>query len=722
MVLTLLAIGCAHEAAYKRGTRLSEQAQFDRAIEELETAVRLAEDKNSRKAAQRYRERLEEVKQQAGRFFYQEAEIRFKQADLGTAQGLIEKCVKYCPQEQTYWSFRQRVLQAITDAEQVRAEALALAEQRQWDQALQRMNEALAMYRTLPGGDGDLRQIRDRAYRYHVDRAQERLRQDDLAGAETEAQAALHFQEGGRDAEAVVQAVADRREAAQLITRGRTSLEQGDSEEALRALERANRLHPAHPDLPELLGRARRAVCDLWLEQGRQAMQAGDYPAALRLFRKSRDLLDGYGGVGTLLNDAQSRLAELHLEGSRQYERDGANGLAVLHAAIALGYQLDSPEARRQLGQCTELLREEVHYTIGFAGFRAPPQHSSLAAMLGSTALEYLTRIRPANVTLVERSDLQAILDEQDLSTSQRIDPQHRTPTGQLHGVDALLVGQVIDSGLTTESKCTGHGESIYQDGYRTEPNPDHVHAAAGLDATLHALERARQNLAEAEARLARYKHIDPANTAEVARRHKAQAEVDEAKQRLVNTAADVGTARLRLASIPREVLVPNMIKHEYPIETFTRTAKVTFMLKMLDAATGEVLLAERIEGRHDVSDRVISADPQRNVPEDPLEFAADGSLLEAAANAAIPKLKQALTTACTKHGQRFASEMHRAEAAGDTIRAINAAMKYLFAYPTAPSEGNAVTDSLRSYLADEGDLLDVAALLRTHCHVLAKK
>jgi hypothetical protein len=164
------------------------------------------------------------------------------------------------------------------------------------------------------------------------------------------------------------------------------------------------------------------------------------------------------------------------------------------------------------------------------------------------------------------------------------------------------------------------------------------------------------------------------------------------------------------------------MIQYEYPIETFTRTARVVCMLKMLDTGTGEVLLAERIEGRHVVSDRVISADAARNVPADPLQFAADETLLEAAAGAAVPKLERALASACAKHGQRFVAEMRLARAAGDAAGAANAAMQYLFAYPTAHPEADAATDSLRTYLADEGDLVDVEALLRTHCHVLVKK
>jgi tetratricopeptide (TPR) repeat protein len=235
----LLAAGCAHEQAYKRGEKLSQEGQYERAVQELEAAVRLAEEKNNHKAAERYRGKLDEVKRQAGQFYYREAELRFGWADLGGAQGFIEKCIAYCPQEQTYHAFRQRVLQAIAQAEQLRGEALSLAEQQQWQAAVQRMKEALALHRTMPGGDADLQHIRERAYGYYLNRAQGKLSENDLENAEAEAQAALLYQEGGREAKAVLQAVKDRREAAGLIAHGRTLLEQGQAEDALRELERA---------------------------------------------------------------------------------------------------------------------------------------------------------------------------------------------------------------------------------------------------------------------------------------------------------------------------------------------------------------------------------------------------------------------------------------------------------------------------------------------------
>ena len=73
--------GCAHQKAYKRGTKLSKEGQYERAIEKLEEAVALAEKGHSEKTTQRYREKLEAVKKESAPFFYQQAEACFARAD-----------------------------------------------------------------------------------------------------------------------------------------------------------------------------------------------------------------------------------------------------------------------------------------------------------------------------------------------------------------------------------------------------------------------------------------------------------------------------------------------------------------------------------------------------------------------------------------------------------------------------------------------------------------
>ncbi|UCF14350.1 MAG: hypothetical protein JSW59_13125, partial [Phycisphaerales bacterium] len=362
----VLISGCAHEQAYKRGTKLSRQGQYDKAIAELEEAIELAEEAGKLDAAQKYREKLAEVRFEAGRFYYRKAEERFAQADLGAARDFIVRSIGYSPQDQTYLAFRQRVEKAIEDSGRLRAEALSLAEQRQWSTAVARMNEALGIYRTMPGGGTDLRQIKDRAYNYYLARAQDLLRQNDLAGAEAEARSALVYRESGREAKTVLRTASDRREATDLIARGRSLLAQGDPEEALKLLEQAQRLYSSHAELPGLLGQTRRAVCDKWIAQGRSAMNAGDYAGALRLFQKSDGLLRGYGGASALIADAKSRLAGVHIGAAQRYLTEGMPGAGVLHAAAALGYKSGDAEALRLLRQSEMRTREDVRYTTAF--------------------------------------------------------------------------------------------------------------------------------------------------------------------------------------------------------------------------------------------------------------------------------------------------------------------------------------------------------------------
>jgi tetratricopeptide (TPR) repeat protein len=702
LCLLLLAgiAGCAHEQAYNRGMDLARQGQYERAVAELENAIRLAEEQHKSDAATRYRASLEDVKQAAGQFYYGQAQRQFEQADLAAAQVSIDRSIAYAPQEPSYPALRQRITGAIATAEAIRAEALSLAEQRQWRPAVERMGEALRMHRTLPGGDAELKSIRQRAYQYYLARAQEKLVGNDLDGAEAEAQSALSYVDSGREAQALVQNVTNRRQAAALIANGRSLLEQGEPEEALHAFEHANALYPSHAELPALLSRARQAACDHWIAQGRQAVDAGQYPTALRLFQKSRDMLRDYGSVDALIASTRSRLATVHLDASRQCLQDGASGCAAFQAAVALGYQPSSPEAQRQLELSLARVRQDIYYTIEFDGFEAPPEHPGVAGILSSAAMEHLSHIQSANIGIVIRTDSQMVPDE----------PR----PGR-----ASLLGQVLDCQVAADTRHTGDGESVYQDGFRREPNPEHAKAAAAAEAAMKDLEQVRHRLADAEAELARVEHADRNDREAMARKRKAEAAVSEAKKRLAAAATKVGIAQGRLAATPRDVLVPNMVHYRFPIQTMTWTAHVTIMVRMVDLDTGELILADRIDGQSAYSDRFVAADPARNVPEDPLVLPQTERLLEAAAGSITGKLRQSISAACEKHGQRFVIQMQRARDAGDTMHAADFSMKYLFAYPTGNAETSRMINFLHTYLGDEDTLVDMQNLLRTHCRVM---
>jgi hypothetical protein len=184
------------------------------------------------------------------------------------------------------------------------------------------------------------------------------------------------------------------------------------------------------------------------------------------------------------------------------------------------------------------------------------------------------------------------------------------------------------------------------------------------------------------------------------------------------NATTRLGVAQARLAATPREVRVPNMVHCRYPIQTTTWTANVTIMVKMVDAQTGELLLADRMEGRNDYSDRFVTGDPVRSVPEDPLVLPETERLLEAAVQSMAGQLERSLKTACDRHGQRFMVQMQRAETSGDTIRAADAGMKYLFTYPTGNADTGRIVRFLRTYLGEEEGLVDLQRLLQTYCRI----
>ena len=111
LCLLLLAgmAGCAHEQAYDRGMEFARQAQYDRAISELENAIRLAEEQHRSDEAARYHASLADVKRAAGQFHYRQAQNQFDAADLASARASIDRGIGYQPQESAYPALRERI-------------------------------------------------------------------------------------------------------------------------------------------------------------------------------------------------------------------------------------------------------------------------------------------------------------------------------------------------------------------------------------------------------------------------------------------------------------------------------------------------------------------------------------------------------------------------------------------------------------------------------------
>ncbi len=691
LILGAVVAGCAHQKAYKKADRYVQQQNYDQAVRSLQEAIDLAD---KAKTIGKYEARLREVRLEAAHFYYQQAEDDFTAADLSSALECIGHAIRYQPAVSRFHDLQKRIKSAIQLAELHRTEAMTLADNGQWREAVTALQRVAREHNTMPGLKADLEQVKQHAYMDYLGQAKRLLGEEDLDGAAEQANLALTFVSDGRVAQSLIRTVEDHREAERLIALARRQLAARSPEEALALLTQASQLHASARDLVELTLQAKQGVCDLLIAQAEVYLEQDSRVTALPLLLRSRDLLPGYGQVTQKIASVRAGLSEQHLAQAALYQKQGLQGAALCHAVAALEYSDEGADAREQLRVSMQAVQNAIQYSVVFGGFSALQEQAFAVDRLNPMALVLLNRLRPACVRILEQPQADA---------------------------DAVLEGEILTLDLLEDTQVKAHGHSEYQDGMRPHPNPDFVAAKEEADLALVDLNSAREQLALAKKRRAQVANPDPNNAEAVRRLRRAEGDLVEAQEHTVTAATNLAIASTKATATPQEILVPNIVDYEYPIHTVEKSARLVCLVKMTDKQTHAMLLADQAEAEWSQADTLIQAVPERNVPGDPLELDDDMTFYEQAIKNLEPRLGDILQVGLSKHSQRFVTGFQQAESSGDQGVALDQCLKYLFAHPVGAEHAHTMIEYLHSYLGKENALLDVASLLKKHCRILLR-
>jgi len=722
----LLFVSCdSMKKHYKKGNRYLEEGRYDEAVRELSEAVAKCQEKDD-EPCDLYIGRLEYAKSRAAEHHYALAQRHFAEKNLDQALKATDKAIHYVPPEPRYQSYRREILAAIEGAEQLRRQALSLAEKGQWDTAIETMQKALGENRSLSGGNNDLQQIKRRAHDHYLHLAQQQLNQDNWDEAIAQANRALTYDPQSRHAKDVITQVNNRREARRLIAQAKNMLSTGaDPQQVLNILEKVRRLHASHPDLDALTLQARQGLCDQKLEQARQALQGREFHRALDLLHESKRILKNYGNVDALIQDATLELSRWHSETADRYRERDLPGNALLSYLPAIHYNPSATQTRQGIGAAVAQLRQEIQYSVGFVGFRSSWQNRHIAARLETDTLEYLHQIKPPNVSIVDRGVLVRILRDINLHIPDIVALEFRIEPGRIKDLDGLLMGQVLQRRITTE-KATSTGKSTYQSGTRLVPNPAYGQAKANAASAADELDRARDKLRAARREASRFPVPPPPDEPPARRKRRREAVQRLARAEKQATEADFALREAEniLSRTPRRIRVPIRVEYHYPIAHVTKTATLVCFLKVVDSVTGEILLAEEITGQYSATDQTIVGDIIHNVPTDPLTIGSDDYITDQAIIAALDKLHHSIHHVLQEHSRRFVILQRKAASSGDEETAVEAAMKYLFAHPVAANDTNKMLNYLQQIAQkrNQGIRVDLKPILQQHGSVLLQR
>ncbi|MBN1127296.1 MAG: hypothetical protein JXA82_20005 [Sedimentisphaerales bacterium] len=720
IIIVLFFSGCDQALeAHKRANEHLSQGRYEQAIAEFEQALAFCHQQ-SRKPCDLYEQSLADAKRRAGEHYFGLAQKAFAETDLGKAQQHITRAIEYAPQDAVFQQLRRRILEQMQVAEELRRQALALADGRQWDQAIETLQKALGQYRSLPNGTNDLNTIRQNAYEQYLTEARALLAGGDWDSAVAQANTALSYYSNGREAKQIIQQVANQRQALALIEAAKELLTQNqDPQSALNNLQQARQLYPSHPEVAALIVQAKQAVCDQKISAALQRQNQGDLHGALRQLRDCKRLLDSYGNIDALIGQIQVQIAESHIVKAVEFREQNLDGNALLHSLLALSYIPDHPQAGAELYAASLRLRERTEYALGYVGFQARPDTILTAQNLDSSVLVHLHAVKPPNAVIVDCMPFKTVLGRISINIADVSITDVRIQSDKPKDVDALLIGQVLDNHIEIQETTT-YGKSRYQSGLQAVPNPDYTRLQNTVQEITRKLQEAQTQLTEARTSLRQSQSLTRTSRRNTTISQKeAMDTVTASQQKVTDLSNELTRSKASLAAIPPHHQNPVHSEHRYPIVHVTKTARLVCLLRFVHP-DGAILLAEQITGLAIAEDDYVQPDPAHNVPADPLQMPSETTMIALALEDALSRIFALTDGFLWNHGNRFLSLMQQARNAAQQDLAIEHAVKYLFAQPVINPDSDRVvrflTEIVNNY--NGGETIDLKRMLRERCGV----
>ncbi len=184
------------------------------------------------------------------------------------------------------------------------------------------------------------------------------------------------------------------------------------------------------------------------MELGKSYLEDNDYQAAIEKFSNAKNI-DSNPNVNRLLSEATSAYQEKKYELGSDYldEEDWEMAYRSFRALLVHGDYLD---AERKYNQALEELREERLVRIAVLKFDDTATYRyNLGRRSSSLLASELLRKNPKFIELVERDQIETIIDEQKRSETGLIEESTATELGNILGVDYLVVGTVLSGSVS---------------------------------------------------------------------------------------------------------------------------------------------------------------------------------------------------------------------------------------------------------------------------------
>ncbi|OQX87606.1 hypothetical protein B6D60_03590 [candidate division KSB1 bacterium 4484_87] len=238
----------------------------------------------------------------------------------------------------------------------------------------------------------------------------------------------------------------------------------GDQKAALSAFEKCQSLIPHFKDSDQFIDRIHKNLAEKAYRRGAQLASAGQLESALEQFELTAELVPDFLDATQRIEDLKRRLAMQYYDKAKGLFDAGDYKAALAHADKSLSFRPDFPQAATLSRQS----RNKITVRLAILPFATKRLDAKFARTATDALIARTFQKKSQFVELVDRENLQRILEEQALSQTGVIDEEQAVEVGKLSGVNTIAVGTVtlISNKVTPAKKrtLTGYYEKSYRD------------------------------------------------------------------------------------------------------------------------------------------------------------------------------------------------------------------------------------------------------------------
>ncbi len=187
-----------------------------------------------------------------------------------------------------------------------------------------------------------------------------------------------------------------------------------------------------------------------YLSKGKIFLEEGDYRLAINNLEEAKSINDS-AEVTELLYKAEANYKKKHYQLGSSYFEDKNWQLAYKEFEKVRRYDNSYLDVNQKYNRAYQKLRELKLKRIAVINFEDTTYRYELGSRATSLFSAQLLNKDPKFIEVVERDQINAILEEQKFSTSGLVDSTTAKELGSILGVDYLLVGKVLSGNVTED-------------------------------------------------------------------------------------------------------------------------------------------------------------------------------------------------------------------------------------------------------------------------------